>query len=59
MVEDVLSLALNPKYCHCFADEDMVGKVARVCRMTHRALYAQRTMERFRAMMIQKLHTLR
>ena len=37
MVTDVKMLRLNPKYFHCFADEDMVGKVAAVCKRTHRS----------------------
>ena len=58
MVDEVWDLGLNPKYFHCFADEDMVGRVAAVCKLVHRSTYAITTMERFRGMIIQKLHVL-
>ena len=56
MHRDVVELMLNPKYCHCFADEDMVGSIAKVCKATHRATHAVRTLMRYRAMLIQKLY---
>ena len=39
--------ALNPRFQHCFADEDMMGKIARLARKTSKQTVVLRTIQRY------------
>ena len=49
----IAASALNPRHVHCFSDEDMVGKIARIAKATHSSKTSLRTLQRW-ALLIAK-----
>ena len=45
MVYDLQKLE-NPKYFHCFGDEDYMGVIAKIAKGCHRKVYPTRAMQR-------------
>ncbi len=49
---DIARNSSNPRFSHCFADEDMVGRVARGTRLLHRSTVSERYLERYINMLV-------
>lgn len=47
LVLDIKSGQINPKYHHCFCDEDFVGRIGRGSRRLHRTSVVRGVMERY------------
>jgi hypothetical protein len=47
LVMDLPKDLVNPRFYHCFGDEDFVGKIAAIGHRVHRARNADRTIDRY------------
>eukprot|EP00969_Alexandrium_andersonii_P297494 13148242-Alexandrium_andersonii.AAC.1 len=53
ILEDLAS-GENPRWLHCFQDEDFMGKVTKVCGHCHRASCVGRSLQRYRLHMFRR-----
>ena len=52
IVEEALRTRRNPRENQCFADEDMIGKMLKVCAMLRDVTFATRFFDRHRLFLI-------
>ena len=47
IIDDLRKERVNPRFNHCFCDEDFVGRIARIAGVTHRNSMNRRTLDRY------------
>ena len=47
IIDDLRKERVNPRFNHCFCDEDVVGRIARIAGVTHRNSMNRRTLDRY------------
>lgn len=54
VIDDIRNTRLNPKYFHCFGDEDFVGRIGRLSAQCHPTTQSHETLIRYLAGLRQK-----
>ena len=49
MLLELVTERINPRFQHCFCDEDFVGRVASICLGVHISLLVERSLQRYLA----------
>ena len=47
MLLEIVTERINPRFQHCFCDEDFVGRVASICSCVHISSIAERSLQRY------------
>jgi hypothetical protein len=47
LIDDIRSLKINPKAYWCMCDEDFVGRISRIARVSHRTTLTRRALQRY------------
>lgn len=54
-IADTVAPQLNPGYATCYADEDIVGRMAKLAKRSHRAAVARTLLGRWRTLLAFRL----